>query len=57
MAYGPSSAPGKVLRDEQAEAVVRGHLPALDDEPGIVQSLLPTSRAPATGPTPSTPGT
>ncbi|MEU1515242.1 DUF5605 domain-containing protein [Streptomyces sp. NPDC005811] len=41
MAYGPSSVLGEVLRDEQAEAVVRRHLPALDDEPGIVQLLLP----------------
>ncbi|MBZ3900215.1 DUF5605 domain-containing protein [Streptomyces griseiscabiei] len=37
MTYGPDSVLGEILRDEQAGAVVRRHLPRLDDEPTLVQ--------------------
>lgn len=39
MPYGPSSILGEVLRDKQAEAVVRKYLPGLDEDPVRVQLL------------------
>ncbi|ELP66836.1 DUF5605 domain-containing protein [Streptomyces turgidiscabies] len=44
MPYGPESVLGDVLRDKQAEAVVRKHVPRLDDELTTVQLRYGTLR-------------